>query len=216
MIVMPANNSKGIIHYWAGKGYPVGWLCGPGSIKEPTDYIPYFCDNGRYSVWSKGKEWNEDEFIEMLDLFSAFQNQPGWVVVPDVVANKDATLSEWDKWEKPLRGYNIPLAFVAQDGMKPSDVPSSADLVFMGGSFEWKWSNLRHFTEKYKRVHVGRVNTLRHLKTCKSLGVESVDGTGWFRHPTKFKRLESWFKLQSGELEESQLEMPIGKGGEQV
>ena len=207
MIVMPSNNSKAIIHYWAGKGYPVGWLLSPADQYKTkiNDYIPIAIDNGRYSVWATGKEWNEDNFINYLDYYTTEQTR--FVVVPDVVTNKDETLQEWEKWEKPLRQYNCPLAFVAQDGMTPEDVPSNADLVFMGGSYDWKWTNLRYFTEAFKRIHVGRVNTPQHLQTCKSLNVESVDGTGWFRHPIKLKRLENWFKLQAGEIQEPQLEM---------
>jgi len=50
MIVMPSNNAKGIVHYWAGRGYPVGWLFTPekGSVREPVPWIPYAVDNGRF------------------------------------------------------------------------------------------------------------------------------------------------------------------------
>ena len=34
-----------------------------------------------------------------------------------------------------------------------------------------------NWTSNFKRVHVGRVNTIRHLLLCKSYGVESSDGT---------------------------------------
>ena len=29
MMVMPSQNMKGIVHYWRGRGYPVGWLFTP-------------------------------------------------------------------------------------------------------------------------------------------------------------------------------------------
>ena len=67
MIVMPSNNAKGIVHYWAGLGYPVGWLFTPENcVREPVRWMPYAIDNGRFSVWSAGKEWNEFDFTTML------------------------------------------------------------------------------------------------------------------------------------------------------
>ena len=71
MIVMPSQNSKGIVHYWAGLGYPVGWLFTPeGAVREPLPWMPYAIDNGRFAVWSAGKEWNEFEFTKMLDYYN--------------------------------------------------------------------------------------------------------------------------------------------------
>ena len=53
MIVMPSNNAKGIVHYWAGLGYPVGWLFTPENcVREPVPWMPYAIDNGRFSVWN--------------------------------------------------------------------------------------------------------------------------------------------------------------------
>ena len=67
MIVMPSNNSKGIVHYWAGLGYPVGWLFTPESaVREPVPWIPYAIDNGRFAVWSSGKNGTSMIFLECL------------------------------------------------------------------------------------------------------------------------------------------------------
>lgn len=201
MIVMPSNNSNGIFHYWLGKGYNLGWLCSPDSFKTPVEYIPYACDNGRYVVWSKGKEWKDDNFIKMLDLYSSHPHKPRWAVVPDCVGNRDQTLREWEKWYPILeQSYDLTWAFCVQDGMTPQDVPQEASIIFVGGSFEWKWRNLKIWTSNFKRVHVGRVNTIRHLLLCKSYGVESSDGTGWFRNPHQSDKLEKYFKIQSGEI----------------
>lgn len=209
MIVMPSNHSKGIVHYWAGRGYPVSWLLTPAEcLKTPIcNYMPYAIDNGRFAVWSSGKEWNEDFFIKYLDFYSGYETKPSWVVVPDAVGDRDKTLQEWEHWKPCLEGYGIPLAFVVQDGMTFSDVPEDADIVFVGGTFAWKWENIRTWTDNFDRVHVGRVNTFNHLKTCHELGVESADGTGWFRHPDRWRSLENFFKWQNGELELKQMEL---------
>lgn len=208
MIVMPSNHSKGIVHYWAGCGYPVSWLLTPAEcLKTPiVPYMPYAIDNGRFAVWNGGGEWNEEYFIRYLDFYCNYEKRPSWVVVPDYVGDRDRTLEEWSHWQPALRQYGVPLAFVVQDGMGREDVPPDADLVFVGGTFAWKWENIRVWTDNFERVHVGRVNTFNHLKTCHELGVESTDGTGWFRHPDRWRGLEKFFKWQSGEIQLEQME----------
>ena len=143
MIVMPSADSSGTVHYWAGKGYPVGWLFAPKSHREPVRWMPYAIDNGRFSVWSAGKEWNEFDFTKMLDYYNETILKPRWVVVPDSVGNRDETLREWDRWYPILKqSYDHTWAFCVQDGMTPADVPSEAEVVFVGGTKEWKLRNL--------------------------------------------------------------------------
>jgi len=201
MMVMPSQNMKGIVHYWCGRGYPVGWLFTPEeALREPCEWVDYAIDNGRFAVWDAGKEWREGLYLRMLDHYSPHPKQPLWVVVPDVVGDRDATLREWDKWYPVLSGsYDYKWAFCVQDGMTPEDVPTEAEVVFVGGTFEWKWRNLRQWVEAFDRVHVGRVNTVRHLLTCWDMGCESTDGTGWFRAPRRTDELHKFLRIQAGE-----------------
>ena len=201
MMVMPSHNTTGSVHYWAGKGYPVGWLFTPsGALREPLEWIPYACDNGRFSVWDNGSLWHESDFLKMLEIYSNHPMQPLWVVVPDEVGDRDETLRQWDEWYPQLnKSFNLTYAFAVQDGMTPKDVPSEADVVFVGGTFKWKWRNLETWCKSFQRIHVGRVNTLKNLLRCKSLKVESVDGSGWFRSPHRAKSLHDFFKIQAGE-----------------
>jgi hypothetical protein len=60
-------------------------------------------------------------------------------------------------------------------------VPSGADVIFVGGTTEWKWRNLRQWTDNFPRVHVGRVNSEKLLWAAHEAGAESCDGTGWMR-----------------------------------
>ncbi len=77
--------------------------------------------------------------------------------------------------------YGWPLAFAVQDGMTVEDVPGDADVIFVGGSTEWKWRTVAMWCAAFQRVHVGRVNTYRRLWECHDAGAESIDGTGWTR-----------------------------------
>jgi len=212
MIVMPSNNAKGIVHYWAGQGYPVGWLFTPESaVREPVPWIPYSIDNGRFAVWSSGKKWNEHDFLKMLDYYNETILKPRFVNVPDEVGDADETKRMWDKWYPILeQSYDLSWSFCVQDGMTPADVPTEANVVFVGGTMEWKLRNLTMWTDAFQRVHVGAINTLKNLLRCKELGVESCDGTGWFRGPKMTDTLHRYFRIQAGEEKlPDQMEMSL-------
>lgn len=182
MIVMPANNSKLHVGYLAGK-FPgrLGHLYAPDGFRGPYEFLPYALDNGKFSVWARGKEWDEAGFIALLERVAACEQKPRWVVVPDVVGDAIGTLREWDRWEPRLRPYGFPLACAVQDGMVPETVPSGADVVFIGGTTTWKRQTLWRWCRSFPRVHVGRINTERWLWECHKAGAESCDGTGWYR-----------------------------------
>ncbi len=203
MIVMPACWSKSLVHYWAGR-FPghLGHLYSPGSQRGPYQWLPYALDNGRFPAWSAGKTWDEAGYIKMLEWAKNSGQPPLWALVPDVVTNREATLREWEKWSPVLREYGWPLAFAAQDGMTPADVPADASVVFIGGSTEWKWSYAWQFCEKFSRVHIGRVNTYGKLRHCQKIGAESCDGTGWTRgNQRQLDGLYKWLQEQVGERE---------------
>ena len=202
MIVMPSNCAKGIVHYWAGQGYPIGWLFTPNSSRTPVPWLPYAVDNGRFAVWSSGKQWHERDFLSLLDLYNVAQQKPRFVNVPDEVGDADETKRMWDKWYPVLtQSYDLTWSFCVQDGMTPDDVPAEASIVFVGGTMEWKLRNLTMWTDSFDRVHVGAVNTLKNLLRCRELGVESCDGTGWFRSPKMTDALIKYFQINAGEIE---------------
>ncbi len=189
MIVMPSNNT----------GFDCGVLFGryPGRLAhlhsverqvEPKQGIPWALDNGVFGAWSSGREWSEEPLYRFLDVYAAWN--PMWVVCPDWVGDRDKTLSLWEKHSSALHAFGVDLAFAAQDGMTPEDVPQDAAIVFVGGTTSWKWRNLRMWTESFPRVHVGRVNSRRLLEQAESCGAESCDGTGWFRDPKRTRELE--------------------------
>ena len=194
MIVMLGNHSSPPVHYWAGK-YPnkIGWLVGPTGMTKTKvrEWLPWALDNDAFSAWDNGEVWDEGLYWEFLDWAKSQKYQPRWAAVPDVVTNPTETFKNWDRFAGRVSSYGWPLAFVVQDGMTPEDVPTEAEVVFIGGSYKWKWNNAPKFAQAFDRVHIGRVNTLQKLRRCDELGVESVDGTGWFRRPE-----EDFFKLE--------------------
>ena len=157
---MPSSNGQSVVHFWAGRGYPVGWLFTPGRNREPKPWLPYAIDNGKFGVYLDGREWEEENFLTTLRHFQKQEIKPRWAAVPDIVANKEETLKAWAKWVPRLsKEFSFDWAFVAQDGMTPCDVPTDADVVFIGGSKAWKWKNAKLFTESFPRVHIGGVNS---------------------------------------------------------
>lgn len=179
MIVMPSNNTG----FESGRlfgAFPhrMAHLMSCPDKRQPV--AQYAIDNGVFGAWSSGREWSAEPLFGLLETIGQGR-QPMWTVVPDAIGDKDETLRMWEKYSEAISLFDSPLAFAAQDGMTPDDVPESADIVFMGGSTEWKWRNLCDFTAAFNRVHVGRVNTYRLLWMAHEAGAESCDGTGWFR-----------------------------------
>lgn len=208
MILMPANHSSATLHYLAGR-FPgrLGWLIGPTARFKTKlrDWIPYALDNDAFSAWSQGKEWSEQDWFELLKWARMSGRKPRWVLVPDVVADKQGTLGRWLKYKEHALQFGWPMAFAVQDGMTPDDVPEDADVVFVGGTTEWKWRHLGTWTRNFKRVHVGRVNSINKLWVCEDYGVESVDGTGWFRDSDasyKMDRIQQWLEGNRNETME--------------
>jgi len=161
-------------------------------LSEPKQGIPWALDNGVFGAFTSGRTWSEEPFYSFLDAYSAWK--PMWAVVPDWVGDRDKTLELWKKHSPALKAFGIPLAFAAQDGMTPDDVPSDAEVVFVGGSTSWKWRSLSMWTKNFPRVHVGRVNSRRLLEIAEENGSESCDGTGWFRDPKRTQELEDYLK----------------------
>jgi len=177
MMIMPANNTKGIVHYFAGK-YPgkIGLLISPKGWRSTVpEYLPYALDNGAYTGF------DEVLFMDILrDV--PIMHRPLWVVVPDVVGDATATTARWHVWHNRIP---FPLAFAVQDGHRPEDVPKTAFCVFVGGSTAWKLANAHKFKGVTKWLHIGRVNTERRLCWAERIGADSVDGTGFFRGDQK-------------------------------
>jgi hypothetical protein len=203
MIVMPANATGAKVGYVARQYEQsparLGHLNSPGSRKGPYPFLPYALDNGAFPAWSNGIAWQPDPWLELLDWSASSGQKPLWCLVPDVVGDRERTLEGWRQWSPRAAAYGWPLAFAAQDGMTPADVPSEASVVFLGGTTEWKWSHLTEWCMAFPRVHVGRVNGIRGLRLCAAAGAESCDGTYYSRKSHQWNQLLHFLAEQAGE-----------------
>jgi len=192
---MLCGQSNALWHYAAGK-WPnkVGLLFGPSYYKKTPvrPWMPYVLDNDAFTLRDN---WDEAAWLAMLQWAKMQGHKTDWILVPDAVGNKDKTLARWEKYAPIAAECKRPLAFAVQDGMTPNDVPNNANVVFVGGSTEFKWRTVETWAAHFPRVHVGRVNNIDRVWQCDDLGIESVDGTGWFKDPTrkdKLPALECW------------------------
>lgn len=131
-----------------------------------------------------------EAFVAMLD---RLRGLPGclFVTVPDVVGDALATARLFEVWEPALRRRGLPVGLVLQN--RVHEMPRwlartwpRVDAVFVGGDDLWKMSDeaaalVREAKERGLWAHMGRVNTRRRILYAKSIGCDSVDGTGWVR-----------------------------------
>lgn len=194
-VMVPINSNK-VCLAWAEK-FPdqFGFLIGPSYYgRNPIrPNVVHAADNDAFKAFKDHQPWDELAYFDMLD---QIKNPLMFVVVPDIVTDKPGTLRNWDKYSERVRQYGFPLAFAVQDGMQLTDVPPNADLVFVGGTTEWKWRTSAMWCSNFQ-THIGRVNKLSDLERAESMGAISVDGSGWHRDPKDWDRnyhgLHDWF-----------------------
>jgi hypothetical protein len=168
---------------WLCGRYPglIGNLWGPGRSVTVWPFAPYALDNGAYVAYAHQVEWDSAQWLKLLASVQRAPHPPLWAVVPDVVGNRERTLESWQRYYPIVRDAGLTPAFAVQDGMEAADIPSEAEVIFVGGTTQWKWSTMEQWCQQFPRVHVGRVNGYQKLLRCYRAGAESTDGTGWFR-----------------------------------
>ena len=178
MIIMPSNNTGRVVKDLFKK-HPnkIALLLNPRNITPHQLQFKYAVDNDCYTKFDSVMY-----FSQLIKIRAMYENglidKPMWVVVPDVVGCNDRTQVLWQFYYPKIKPFGFKLAFVAQDGCELEGVPKEADIVFVGGRDPWKMDNIHKFIGD-RPVHVGRVNGIGRLAYCESLGVDSVDGTGW-------------------------------------
>jgi hypothetical protein len=154
--------------------------------------IPWAADNGCYQGLDERR---------YRRLIATIDGLPGclFVTVPDVVGDARATRRLWHLW-RDVADVGQPLALVAQDGLRSSDVPwDEMGALFIGGTTEWKESTevadlVAEAKERGLHVHMGRVNGRRRLNYARLIGCDSIDGTAFsmFRDTWLPKAIDEW------------------------
>lgn len=210
-MMLLCGQSNGEWHRWSATApNRVGVLVSPQYHRKlkMRRYMPYALDNGAWIAFRKKEPYPINQWREMLLWARRTEIKPIWCLVPDVVENKELTIENWHRYYPEAAKYGWNIAFAAQDGMTPDDVPKEADVIFIGGSDNFKYRHLPDFCSQFPRVHVGRVNSVRALQICKRLGCESADGTGWFRDTRRLSELEAWLHDELPDASELPLTAP--------
>lgn len=152
-----------------------------------------------------------ERFTAHLTRLRPYQSTCLFVVSPDVVCDPAATAALFAHWGPRVRALGYPVAWVAQNGAQPADIPD-CDCVFIGGDTAWKLSSdaLAICQEARRRetwVHIGRVNSERRALLAARMGADSVDGTytAYTGHETGLKTIGRWLQAAQSARQQGRL-----------
>lgn len=190
----------------------IGLLVQPGNRYDMQvhRYPSWAGDNGAFTKMKGG--FDPNRFREMLrrPALQSARETCLFIVAPDklevmpdgtVIGDAAGTLAQFPAWAAEIRSAGFPVALVAQNGLEDmlDVVPwNLVDVLFIGGSTEWKLSSkaaacVAHAHMLGKRTHMGRVNSYKRLALAESWGVDTADGTFLAFGPSKnLPRLLQW------------------------
>jgi hypothetical protein len=182
-----------------------GYLIAPGvrGVRSPiADGAPWAID----LVGMNGAKEHADPepILSRLREYQPHTDNCLFTIAPDVLSDHAATLRQWEIWRPQIAEMGYPVAFAAQDGATVDAVPwGDLDALFVGGGDDFKdrlsVPIIKEAKRQAKWVHVGRVNWRRRIWFCLSLGVDSVDGSGFARHPNiRLRQYDGWVEEWKG------------------
>lgn len=166
-------------------------------------FAVWAADNG---CFAKGDAFDTEAWLAWLaSIPPAVRKTCAFATAPDVVGDAEATLARSMPWLRKIRALGYPAAFVAQDGSEQDMthlIPwDECDVIFLGGSTEWKLDPNRagrvaaEALRRGKRLHMGRVNSARRLRLAEAWGCHTVDGTFLAFGPDRnLPRLLGWMR----------------------
>lgn len=158
----------------------IGCITTPKQGNKVPDGAWWCADNGKY-----GKGWPGQEkwWAWLKGMVATYGPEKClFATAPDVVCNAGLTFALSLPWLGPIRGLGIPVAFVAQNGSENGLIPwAGLDVLFVGGDTEWKLTVgcelAAEAKARGKRVHVGRVNSMKRWHHVEAWGADTCDGT---------------------------------------
>jgi hypothetical protein len=163
-----------------------------GCIITPNQHNPVpagatWCADNGCGPTKKGQPGaaypGDTAFLAFLEAHLPEAGTCAFATAPDVLGDAQATLTRSLPMLPKIRALGYKAALVAQDGLELLEVPWDAfDVLFIGGSTEWKMSPaaaklIMDAHMHGKAVHFGRVNSLLRLRYADSLYCDSADGT---------------------------------------
>lgn len=124
----------------------------------------------------------------------------------NVRGNNDVTIAWAKEWLPRIKSLGVPAAMVLGNFMEErlEELPwDDIDVVFLGGSTEWKLGEggrivTAEAKRRGKRVHMGRVNSSKRLAYASSIGCDTADGTFLGKGPAKnLPRLMDWADIKA-------------------
>lgn len=143
--------------------------------------VPYIIDNGAFSAYDNGNNWDPTEFLQLLAWANERDREPDFVIIPDVVGDASGTIKRSSKWAKRISFTKYQ---PVQDGMGISEgvdlaLNNGASGIFIGGSVAWKkktaseWVDAAH--ESGLKAHIGRPGGVKGILAARRWGADSVD-----------------------------------------
>lgn len=169
-----------------------------GEKPEWLDQVPWGADNG---MFTQPDAFTMDGYLAWLATMNPWRHTCLFATAPDVLYDAIATWALAEPTFPLIRSAGYKAALVAQDGFEdlmPELNWAAFDVLFLGGSTEWKLSQYaRIATEEAnargKHVHMGRVNSYSRLQRAKDWGCKSADGNFLkFAPDQNFPRLIDW------------------------
>jgi hypothetical protein len=138
-----------------------------------------------------GGSFSLDGYLKFIKKHKPYRDTCLFVTVPDSVGNSIQTLHLWRNHVWLFEGW--PLAFVAQDGQENLPMPVDYDVLFLGGSTDWKLSPaaddcIARGQAAGRWIHIGRTNSEKRMDHFKLVGANSCDGTFPAREPDTAER----------------------------
>lgn len=181
-----------------------GWrvLVSRADRRRPPAGMKYALDNGAWSDFQAGREFDGDAFDGLLDAYGA---DADWIVLPDIVAGGLASLAMSKRWMNRCLGSGCPLVLIAvQDGMEPDDLAPLVGPnvgIFLGGSTEWKLARAMDWGEfaatRGVYYHFARCNTETRFKLAHDAGANSIDGSSGVKFSKNVPKLTRWARQRS-------------------
>jgi hypothetical protein len=157
----------------------LGMIVTPKQGNKLPAQVAWCADNGCFGDGYPG----DDGYLRFLGTMADQTWRCDFATAPDVVGDAAGTLARSVPMLQPIRDAGYPVALVAQDGLETMTMPwNGFDVLFLGGSTEWKLgpgaaSLTRQARERGLRVHMGRVNSRKRLRYAAEIGCTSADGT---------------------------------------